>query len=377
MLVSDFNYALPEELIAQEPLPERDSSRLLHVFRSNSEGELEGSGHLTSGSQNRQFRDFPSLLRPDDLLVFNNTRVIPARLYGTREHRDSDAAHGGRIEVLLTKQVSFAPNEWECLVRPGKKVKVGERLFFTASGCETSEDEALQASLTAEVVSHGGSGERRIRFDPVPDFMGVLEQLGHVPLPPYMHRRDLPDDKERYQTVYARERGSVAAPTAGLHFTPFVLADLRDRGIEMAEITLHVGLGTFSPVREAKVEEHRIHRESFEISPETAAKINRAMAEKRRVVAVGTTTVRTLESSARNAPDGFVRADRGDADIFIYPPYDFKVVGAVLTNFHLPKSTLLMLTCAFGGIKAVLSAYKHAVEEKYRFYSYGDCMFIE
>lgn len=364
VLVSEFNYPLPAELIAQKPLADRAASRLLHLNRATGE------------AQDRWFRELPGLLRPDDVVVFNNTRVFPARLYGRRSGAKAQPVSSqnpasrdflkGRIEVLLTRQVSPLPNEWECLVRPGRKIGVGERLFFGAG------DE-----LQAEVIARGSFGERRIRFSPVADFFSLIEQIGHVPLPPYIDRADSSADRERYQTVYARERGSVAAPTAGLHFSPEILARLRERGIETAEITLHVGLGTFQPVRVAQVEDHRLHRESYVISSEAAARINGALDAGRRVVAVGTTTVRTLEYSASQSGDQRVRAGSGEADIFIYPGYKFRVVGALLTNFHLPQSTLLMLVCAFGGKQRVLDAYLHAVEQKYRFYSYGDCMFVE
>ena len=363
MLVSEFNYELPAELIAQEPLPDRAASRLLRMDRCS--GEL----------YDVRFRDFPDLLRPDDLIVFNNTRVFPARLYGRRSGAKAQPVSSqnpaareflkGRVEVLLTRQVSQDPNEWECLVRPGRKIGVGERLFF-------GEDDQLEA----EVMARGSFGERRIRFRPTADFFGLVEQFGHVPLPPYIDRPDRPGDRERYQTVYAHATGSVAAPTAGLHFTPEILARLRDRGIETAEITLHVGLGTFQPVRADRVEDHRLHREPYEISSEAAAKINQAMDAKRRVVAVGTTTVRTLEYAVSQSGEGRVRAGTGEADIFIYPGYKLRLVGALLTNFHLPQSTLLMLVCALGGKGAVLEAYRHAVDQKYRFYSYGDCMFV-
>ena len=364
VLVSEFNYRLPAELIAQEPLPDRAASRLLQVNR--------GSGRFHDG----RFRDFPDLLRTDDLIVFNNTRVFPARLYGTRSGEKAQPVSSrnpaareflkGRVEVLLTRQISQDPNDWECLVRPGRKIGVGERLFFG------NADE-----LQAEVVARGSFGERRIRFGPAGDFLGLVERLGHVPLPPYIDRPDRPGDRDRYQTVYARERGSVAAPTAGLHFTPEILARIRDRGIEATEITLHVGLGTFQPVRVDRVEDHRLHGEPYGISNEAAAKINRAMDAGRRVVAVGTTTVRTLEYAAGQSGDGKVRAGSGEADIFIHPGYELRVVGALLTNFHLPQSTLLMLVCALGGKELVMGAYRHAVEQKYRFYSYGDCMFVE
>ena len=362
VLVSEFNFELPQELIAQEALPDRAASRLLQLVK-------------TSGTiHDRRFRDFPNLLREDDLLVFNNTRVFPARLYGRRSGSRAqpvgprnraarDFLHG-RVEVLLTAQRSQESNEWDCLVRPGRKIGVGERLYFGEHG-----------ELEAEVLARGGFGERAIRFAPTGDFWKLIEQIGHVPLPPYIDRPDRPGDRERYQTVYSRERGSVAAPTAGLHFTPDILLEIRQRGIQMAEITLHVGLGTFQPVHVERVEEHRLHAERYEIGAETAEKINGALAAGRRVVAVGTTTVRTLEYSAQR--DGRVHAGSGQADLFIYPGYSFRVVSALLTNFHLPQSTLLMLVCALGGREHVLRAYHHAVAQRYRFYSYGDCMFVE
>jgi S-adenosylmethionine:tRNA ribosyltransferase-isomerase len=362
VLVSDFNYSLPEELIAQEPLSDRAASRLLHLKR--------GSHEL----RDRWFRDFPDILRAGDLVVFNNTRVFPARLYGRRTGLKAQPLSTGnpasrdflrgRIEVLLTRQLAREPNEWECLVRPGRKIGVGEILFF-----------GEQSQLQAEVLARGTFGERQIRFASVQDFFAEVERIGHVPLPPYIDRPDALADRERYQTIYAREKGSVAAPTAGLHFTPEILARMREKGVETAEITLHVGLGTFQPVREDRVEDHRLHRESYSISTEAAAAINHALDTGRRVVAVGTTTVRTLEYSA--AKSGRVTAESSEADIFIYPDFEFRVVGALLTNFHLPQSTLLMLVCALGGQQQVLDAYRHSVVERYRFYSYGDCMFVE
>jgi S-adenosylmethionine:tRNA ribosyltransferase-isomerase len=362
VLVSEFNYSLPEELIAQAPLSDRAASRLLHLKRNSD--ELCDS----------RFQDFPDLLRPDDLLVFNNTRVFPARLFGRRSGANAQPISAGnpaardflrgRVEVLLTRQLSREPNDWECLVRPGRKIGMGECLFF-------GENDELEA----EVIARGSFGERRIRFSPVADFFGKIEGIGHIPLPPYIDRSDSPEDRERYQTVYAREKGSVAAPTAGLHFTPEILARIKERGVETAEITLHVGLGTFQPVHEDRVEDHKLHREAYSISAEAASAINRALDASRRVVAIGTTTVRTLEYSA--AKSGRVAPDGGEADIFIYPGYEFRVVGALLTNFHLPQSTLLMLVCALAGQQRVLAAYGHAVSERYRFYSYGDCMFVE
>jgi len=360
VLVSEFDYYLPEELIAQEPLAQRANSRMLRLVR--------GDGWI----EDRFFQELPGLLRPGDLIVFNNTKVFPARLYG---HRSGSKAQPlspqnpasreflkGRVEVLLTKQLSPQPNEWECLVRPGRKIGLGERLFFGEG-------------LAAEVVARGSFGERTIRFDPAPDFFALVERIGHVPLPPYIARDDRSGDRERYQTIYARERGSVAAPTAGLHFTAQILDRLIERGIETVEITLHVGLGTFQPVRVEKVEEHRLHREAYSISVDSSERINQALKEERRLVAIGTTTVRTLEYAARET--GRVQPASGEADLFIYPGFRFRVVGAMLTNFHLPQSTLLMLVCAFAGKEKVLAAYQHAVEERYRFYSYGDCMLVE
>ncbi|HEX3818847.1 MAG TPA: tRNA preQ1(34) S-adenosylmethionine ribosyltransferase-isomerase QueA [Candidatus Sulfotelmatobacter sp.] len=362
MLVSDFHYDLPPELIAQAPLAERAASRMLQV--SSASGALH----------DRQFREFPDLLRPDDLVVFNNTRVFPARLYGRRaglkaqpvssqNPASRDFLHG-RVEVLLTRQLRQEPNEWECLVRPGRKIGVGERLFF-------GEDE-----LSAEVIARGEFGERHIRFAPVSDFFSAIEKIGHIPLPPYIARDDLSADRERYQTVYAQERGSVAAPTAGLHFTLEILAQMRERGTETAEVTLHVGLGTFQPVRCERVEDNHLHSEQYSISADTAAKIESARGNGRRIVAVGTTTVRTLEYAAQRAA-GKVDEGAGEANLFIYPGYKFQVVRALLTNFHLPESTLLMLVCALGGKENILRAYRYAVEQRYRFYSYGDCMFVE
>jgi S-adenosylmethionine:tRNA ribosyltransferase-isomerase len=363
VLVSDFNFLLPDELIAQEPLADRDRSRMLHLRRK------------TGQYIDRQFLDFPELLRPDDLLVLNNTRVFPARLYGRRSGVRAqpvsprnpaarDYLHG-RIEVLLTRQLSTEPNDWECLVRPGRKIGIGERLFFG------DKDE-----LQAEVIARGKFGERRVRFLAADNFYNLLDQIGHVPLPPYIDRPDSPPDRERYQTVYAQRRGSVAAPTAGLHFTQGILDRIRSRGIQTSKITLHVGLGTFQPVRVEKVEDHKIHSEAYSISREAASAINQALQNSRRIVAVGTTTVRALENAIR-VGTGSIAAGDGAADIFIYPGFEFRVVNGILTNFHLPQSTLLMLVCAFAGKENVLRAYEHAVSSHYRFYSYGDCMWIE
>jgi S-adenosylmethionine:tRNA ribosyltransferase-isomerase len=348
VLVSDFDYELPEELIAQQPPDERAGARMLVVDRPT--GQLRDSA----------FVHFPELLGEGDLLVLNNSRVIPARLFARR------VSAAGRIEVFLTSQVSEW--EWEALVRPGRKVQVGTQLIFG------------QNELRAEVISHGDFGERTLRFEPEADFYQALDKLGHIPLPPYIKRdekgTDTVTDRERYQTVYARDRGSVAAPTAGLHFTPEILQRIRERGVRIAYVTLHVGLGTFQPVRVERVEDIRLHTERYTLSEETAGELNRAIGEGRRVVAAGTTTVRTLEHCARVSADGLFTAHSGSTDIFISPGFEFRVVRGLLTNFHLPQSTLLMLVSAFAGRERVLNAYSHAVAERYRFFSYGDCMFV-
>jgi S-adenosylmethionine:tRNA ribosyltransferase-isomerase len=388
VLVSDFDYHLPAGLIAKQPLADRAAARMLHLDRGRSLVE------------DRTFRDFPNLLSSDDLLVFNNTRVLPARLYGHRsgsraQHlsKENPAAKEflrGRVEVLLTKQLSASPLEWEALVHPGRKLGIGERIYFGKNASEESHE------LAAEVVGRGAFGERHLRFatpttanavmvegpssedsPTTQNFFTIVSRIGHIPLPPYIDRADTPEDREHYQTVYAKALGSVAAPTAGLHFTTEILEQIRQRGIETAELTLHVGLGTFQPVRKQVVEENRLHTEWYEISQEAAARIQRARDAGRRVVAVGTTTVRALEFAARQHADRRIRALSGEADIFIYPGFEFHVVGALLTNFHLPKSTLLMLVAAFAGRERILQAYDHAVRERYRFYSYGDCMFVE
>lgn len=362
MQISEFDFYLPEQLIAQEPLANRSASRMLHLRRSD--GRYE----------DRKFAEFPAVLRADDLLVLNNSRVFPARLLGRRaglrsqplspRNRASREFLQGQVEVLLTRQLDEW--DWRVLVRPGRKIAVGEQLYFGSEG---------HPELEAEIMGRGDYGERTLRFQPVADFFSIVERLGHVPLPPYIGREDRPEDRERYQTVYARQRGSIAAPTAGLHFTPEILGQIRQHGVQIAEITLHVGLGTFQPVHVEKIEEHKMHSELFTISPEAAAQINRALEEKRRVVAVGTTTVRTLEHAALQA-EGRIAAGLGEANVFIYPGFQFRVVSALLTNFHLPKSTLLMLVSAFAGRENILKAYEHAVRERYRFFSYGDCMFL-
>lgn len=352
--VSDFDFNLPEELIAQEPPAERGQSRMLVVDRAN--GALRDS----------QFSDFSDQLREGDLLVLNDSRVIPARLYARRTLRREKEKPTGRIEVMLTEPAG--DNRWHALVRPGRKIAIGERLVFPAA------DGAIV--LEAEVLERGQFGDRLLEFAPVNDFFGVLDRIGHMPLPPYIHRNDAAADRERYQTVFSRDPGSVAAPTAGLHFTPQMLDRIAGQGVEIARVTLHVGLGTFAPLRVERVDEVRLHRERYSISAEAADALNSARSQGRRVVAVGTTVVRTLESAALRAGNEPFAAHSGETQIFISPGFEFKVVGALLTNFHLPQSSLLMLVSAFAGREHVLAAYRHAVESGYRFFSYGDCMFI-
>jgi S-adenosylmethionine:tRNA ribosyltransferase-isomerase len=331
VLLSDFDYHLPEDLIAQEPLPDRAASRMLVVDRS------------TGTWQDRSFGDLPSFLHPHDCLVLNDSRVFPSRLYGHRE------GHTGKVEVFLTQQESSDALRWTALVRPGRKMRSGERIVIS--------DE-----LTVEILGRGDFGERTVKLSPKGDVFEVLERAGHVPLPPYIHRPDTPTDRERYQTVFARERGSVAAPTAGLHFTPEILDACRRAGAILARVTLHVGLGTFQPLHADVIEEVKLHSESFQVPAETIAAMDAAS----RVIAVGTTSVRAIESDPAIPR----------TDLFISPGFHFRRTNAMLTNFHLPKSSLLVLVCAFTGTGLALAAYRHAVEARYRFFSYGDCMLI-
>ncbi|HLK67965.1 MAG TPA: tRNA preQ1(34) S-adenosylmethionine ribosyltransferase-isomerase QueA [Bryobacteraceae bacterium] len=352
MNLADFDYHLPEELIAQEPLAERSASRMLVLYRA--EGRWE----------DRQFREFPSFLHRGDCLVLNDSRVFPARLLGHREGvRAMPIGKGnprrreylsGEVEVFLLRPVTADGKDWDALVRPGRKMRVGERIRFGESGLE------------AEIVARGELGERTVRFHAEGDLFEEFEKIGHIPLPPYIRRADQAADRERYQTVFAREKGSVAAPTAGLHFTGTVLDECRARGAEVAYVTLHVGLGTFQPLHTEQVEEARLHHESYRITDENAAKIRAA----ERVVAVGTTSMRTIETVWRSGQLS------GETGIFLYPGCEFGVAGALLTNFHLPRTSLLLLVCAFAGTELALTAYRHAVEARYRFYSYGDCMLI-
>ncbi len=357
MLLQDFDFHLPEELIAQEPPVTRSGARMLLLNRQ--------TGEYRDGA----FLDLPSQFKDGDLLVLNNSRVIPARLFAQRSLRKGQQPPTGAIEVLLTEQVSEW--EWRVLVRPGRKVGVGETLLFADPNDATSN-----TTLEGEVLERGEFGERLLRVAPCADFWGALERLGHVPLPPYIHRDDAVDDRERYQTVYAEQRGSVAAPTAGLHFTPEVLTALRARGVRIAFVTLHVGLGTFAPLRVERVEDIHLHAERYTLPAETAAELNRARSEGRRIIAAGTTTVRTLEHCARAANGALLEPHSGTTSIFLSPGCEFQLVQAMLTNFHLPQSSLLMLVCAFAGRERVLAAYDHAVAQRYRFFSYGDCMFI-
>ena len=338
MKLSDFHFDLPESSIAQHPLQDRADSRLLVVDRKSGRWE------------DRSFRDLPEYLGPGDCLVVNDSRVLSARLIGTRP------PGGGSAEALLLKPLG--PLRWEALVRPAKKLKIGARIDFAPG-------------LAATVSGEGDRGVRTLDFDPIDDFFTRVEQVGHVPLPPYIRHEDSPEDRERYQTVYARAPGSAAAPTAGLHFTPDLLAAVESKGVQRAQITLHVGLGTFQPVQADEVADHKMHSEVFEITADAAEKINAA----KRVVAVGTTSTRTLEHAARQG-EGVVRPGSGETDIFLRPGSEFLKVGALVTNFHLPESTLIMLVAAFAGRELILDAYRHAVREGYRFYSYGDAMLI-
>ena len=364
MRVDEFDYELPDELIAQRPLDRRDASRLLVVERAS------------GGVEDSQFSRFPEFLTGNELIVFNNARVIPARLFGKRVGVHSQKPSNktvrehlsGNVEVFLTRKL--AGDTWEAVVRPGKKMQVGERVQFG------------EGELEAEIIARGELGIRTVRFA-AHNALSVdenLERLGHVPLPPYIDRPDEASDRQRYQTVYAQRPGAVAAPTAGLHFTTEVLGALKAIGCELCEITLDVGLGTFQPVHTETLEEHKIHSEGYEISLEVAGKIREAKSKSRPVLAVGTTVVRALEdAAARAAAAGqgtLPAAGRAEAQIFLLPGHEFRVVDKLLTNFHLPKSTLLALVAAFAGRENILRAYRHAVDEQYRFYSYGDCMLI-
>jgi S-adenosylmethionine:tRNA ribosyltransferase-isomerase len=366
MNLAEFDYQLPEELIAQQPLSDRSASRMLVLYRAEQRWE------------DRRFREFPSFLRPGDCLVLNDSRVFPARLLGHRVGvrslpigKGNPKRHeylSGEVEVFLLRPVSADGRDWEALVRPGRKMRVGERIRFGIGPDAAGPPDPVQGPdcLEAEIVARGEFGERTVRFNCEGDPFQEFERIGHIPLPPYIKRPDHAADRERYQTVFAREKGSVAAPTAGLHFTGEVLDECRARGAEVANVTLHVGLGTFQPLRAEQVERASLHRERYRITEENAAPIRAAQ----RVVAVGTTSVRTIETAWRSGQL------HGETDIFLYPGCEFRRAGALLTNFHLPRTSLLLLVSAFAGTEFTLAAYRHAVEARYRFYSYGDCMLI-
>ncbi len=350
MRVEDFDYELPEELIAQQPLKDRESCRLMVLDREK------------KNMEHRIFRDILDYINHGDVLVVNDSKVIPARLYGEKE------GTGAKIEFLLIKRISG--DKWETMVRPGRRLKPGDRVVFS-----TEEGKRL----SAEILEYGEDGTRIVEFAYDGIFMERLEEAGTMPLPPYIEREATEEDREDYQTVYARIDGSVAAPTAGLHFTEELLEQVKEKGAEIAYLTLHVGIGTFRPVKVDVVEEHHMHFEEYEVSEEAAATINRAIKNGGRVISVGTTSTRTLESVATLDEDKgkyMVKAGDGATDIFIYPGYQFKIVDALITNFHLPKSTLVMLISALADREYILNAYREAVKEKYRFFSYGDAMLI-
>jgi S-adenosylmethionine:tRNA ribosyltransferase-isomerase len=355
MRTADFDFVLPPELIAQQPAPKRDQSRLLVLHRAD--GKVE----------HRKFPDLLEFLRAGDVLVLNNSRVIPARLRG------ANAKSGGKFEMLLLEE--NAPNDWWAMLRPGKNARIGTQIIL-------HDTIGQPAKINATVTDVNAEGHRRLKFSGTPDISSELDSLGEIPLPPYIERAEpLPEDKERYQTVFAQPAGSVAAPTAGLHFTPEILDQIRARGVKICFVTLHVGLGTFAPVKAETLAEHKMHEERFEVGEETVRAVNEAKKTGHHVIAVGTTSMRVLESvAARNA--GKLNFYNGKTNIFIFPPFQFQIVDALLTNFHLPCSTLLMLVSAFAspgemrGREMVLSAYAEAIRERYRFFSYGDAMLI-
>jgi S-adenosylmethionine:tRNA ribosyltransferase-isomerase len=351
---ADFNFTLPPELIAQQPASSRDGSRLLVLHRPD--GWIE----------HRKFSDLPEFLRHGDVLVLNNSRVIPARLRG------ANAKTGGKFEMLLLEENAL--NDWWVMLRPGKNARIGTQIILRDVNDKASK-------ILATVIAVNDEGHRRLKISGTPDIGGELDSLGEIPLPPYIERSRLQADRDRYQTVFARSAGSVAAPTAGLHFTEKLLDQLRERGVKVCFVTLHVGLGTFAPVKAETLAEHTMHAERFELGEETALAVNEAKNSGQRVIAVGTTSVRVLESVAA-LNRGKINAGKGKTSIFIHPPGDFKIVDALLTNFHLPRSTLLMLISAFAapgeirGREMVMSAYAEAIRERYRFFSYGDAMLI-
>lgn len=340
MELSEFNYDLPQELIAQVPIKNRDESRLLILDRS------------TQTLEDKIFRDIIDYLEPGDCLVRNNTKVIPARLYGKKDT-------GANVEFVLLKNIEG--DIWEAMVRPGNKLHIGAKVIFG------------DGLLTAEILDTTEDGTRKVKFTYDGIFNEILDQIGLMPLPPYIH--ESLKDNDRYQTVYAKYEGSAAAPTAGLHFTPELLKKIEEKGIDIANVTLHVGIGTFRPVKETNIEDHHMHTEHYYIKQEDADKINKAKLAGKRVIAVGTTSCRTIETIA-DPKTGMVNACEGDTGIYIYPGYKFKCIDGLITNFHLPESTLIMLVSAFAGKDYIMKAYKHAVDEKYKFFSFGDAMFI-
>lgn len=351
MRVSDFDYRLPEELIAQHPKDRRDGSRLIIVDRE------------TGRTEHRHFYDILDQLSPSDCLVLNDSKVIPARLFGIKE------GTGAKVEFLLLKRIEG--DVFEVMVKPGRKLKTGDVVTFSGP-----DDDA--GSVKAEITGYGSDGIRKALFSYEGIFMEKLEKLGKMPLPPYIKRDAENEDKERYQTVYCKREGSVAAPTAGLHFTRDLLKKVSDKGVKLAYLTLHVGIGTFRPVKEEKVTDHHMHFEDYQIDEETAEIINSTIESGGRIISVGTTSVRTLESAAQKTDGKWkIRAGTGSTDIFIYPGYSFKIVDSLITNFHLPRSTLLMLVSALYTREDMLGIYREAVEKEYRFFSYGDAMFIK
>lgn len=350
MDINDFDYELPEELIAQEPMEQRDECRLMVLDREH--GTIE----------HRKFHDIVEYLGPDDIMVMNDSKVIPARLFGIKDKT------GVHCEFLLSRKIEGEQDTWETMVRPGRRLKKDDTVTFG------------DGKLRAKIMGYGADGTRIVKFKYDGIFMERLEELGKMPLPPYIEREAEESDKDMYQTVYAREEGSVAAPTAGLHFTEELLQELRDKGVQQEYVTLHVGIGTFRPVKCDRVEDHQMHFESYSISEEAADHINRAIMAGGRVVSIGTTSTRTLESAAYFDEESgryLIKAGHADTGIFIYPGYKYKIVDALITNFHLPKSTLIMLVSALYDREKILEAYKVAVEEKYRFFSYGDAMLIK
>lgn len=362
MNVSDFDYNLPEELIAQVPSAKRDECRLMVIHMGN--GEIE----------HRKFFDILEYLKPGDCLVLNNSKVLPARLFGVKE------GTGAKVEFLLSKRMPGEGDRWETLVKPGKRLKVGDSVVFSGIGPDGTESHYPDGKLLrAEVVGYSDDGTRIVDFKYDGIFMERLEEIGQMPLPPYIARANNSEDKDRYQTVYSKIEGSVAAPTAGLHFTKELLAKAEEKGVRLAYVTLHVGIGTFRPVKAEKVEDHHMHFEEYFIDEEAAKTINDTMAAGGRIISVGTTSTRTVESAAvwdEEAGDYRVPAGSGSTGIFIYPGYEFKVIDQLITNFHLPKSTLLMLVSALYNREGVIRAYNEAVAERYQFFSYGDATFF-